>query len=191
MRNPASRPYDATTEYNRSRVAQLPIQSPFHPTSEERELPGSWCEGQTQSPETGEEEDRTRGGGHLKEFLVLLTKSVQVIVMPACLTDTIRSHSFSLSQRFEPTRTSWPCFMPHPPIGFLRRTEFFSHPAGHPRRAPNTLLVMSWRRSSRRRIPTPDQNTHSTHPTRRRHPTPLKMRPLSITCHHPPHRGKP
>jgi hypothetical protein len=56
MGHPAFRPYDATTEYNRSRVAQLPIQNPFHPTSEERELLGSWCEGTDPIPG-----DRRRG----------------------------------------------------------------------------------------------------------------------------------
>ena len=54
METPAFRPYDATTEYNRSRIAQLPSQRPFHPTSEERELRGSRCEGQAQIPEKPE-----------------------------------------------------------------------------------------------------------------------------------------
>jgi hypothetical protein len=34
------------------------------------------------------------------------------------LSDTIRSQSFSLSQRFEPAWASWLCFAPHPPLGF-------------------------------------------------------------------------
>jgi hypothetical protein len=46
-----------------------------------------------------------------------------------CLTDTIRSQSFSLSQRFNPARASWLCFAPHPPIGF-RSSELF--PLGQP-----------------------------------------------------------
>lgn len=35
-----------------------------------------------------------------------------------CLTAAIRSQSFSLSQRFNPTRTLRLCFAPHPPLGF-------------------------------------------------------------------------
>jgi len=42
----------------------------------------------------------------------------------ACLTDTFRSQSFSLSQRFDPARTSWLCFAPHPSRGF-RSSELF------------------------------------------------------------------
>jgi hypothetical protein len=39
--------------------------------------------------------------------------------VPACLTGTIRSQSFSLSQRLDPHSSSWLCFTPHPLIGFL------------------------------------------------------------------------
>lgn len=35
-----------------------------------------------------------------------------------CLTDTIRSRSFSLPQRFNPSETSWLCFTPLPSVGF-------------------------------------------------------------------------
>jgi hypothetical protein len=38
--------------------------------------------------------------------------------VPVCLAGGIRSQSFSLSQRFDPSETSWLCFKPHPPIGF-------------------------------------------------------------------------
>jgi hypothetical protein len=46
-----------------------------------------------------------------------------------CLADTVRSQSFSLSQRFEPAWAWWLCFAPHPPIGF-RPSELF--PLGQP-----------------------------------------------------------
>jgi len=39
-------------------------------------------------------------------------------MVPVCLAGGIRSQSFSLSQRFDPSETSWLCFKPHPPIGF-------------------------------------------------------------------------
>jgi len=55
--------------------------------------------------------------------------STWAIVVPVYLTDTIRSQSFSLSQRFEPARASWLCFAPHPPLGF-RSSEPF--PLGQP-----------------------------------------------------------
>lgn len=38
--------------------------------------------------------------------------------VPVCLTDTFRSRSFSLPQRFGPSETSWLCFTPLPSIGF-------------------------------------------------------------------------
>jgi hypothetical protein len=47
-------------------------------------------------------------------FGCLSTKSTRAIDGRAVL----RSQGFSPSQRFSPTRASWPCFMPHPPIGF-------------------------------------------------------------------------
>ena len=46
-----------------------------------------------------------------------------------CLSDTIRSQSFSLSQRFDLTRASWPCFVPHPPLGFAHGLQSFSRSA--------------------------------------------------------------
>jgi hypothetical protein len=39
-------------------------------------------------------------------------------LVPDCLPDTIRSQRFSRSQRLDPTWALWPCFMPHPPLGF-------------------------------------------------------------------------
>lgn len=44
--------------------------------------------------------------------------------MLVCLASTIRSQGFSPSQRFDPTRASWFCFTPHPPVGF-RPSECF------------------------------------------------------------------
>jgi hypothetical protein len=59
------------------------------------------------------------------EVRLLSAKTDQVIVsMPVYRTDTIRSQSFSLSQRVYPTWTSWLCFAPHPPTGF-RPSECF------------------------------------------------------------------
>jgi hypothetical protein len=58
--------------------------------------------------------------------------------------DTIRPQSFSLSRRFDPTRTSWLCFAPLPPMGFWP-SELF--PLGQPRRlsAPVAPLPLGWR----------------------------------------------
>jgi hypothetical protein len=38
---------------------------------------------------------------------------------PVCLAGTVRSQSFSLSQRFDPHSSLWLCFVPHPLVGFL------------------------------------------------------------------------
>jgi hypothetical protein len=46
-----------------------------------------------------------------------------------CLTDTFRSRSFTLPQRFDPTGASWLYFKPLPPIGF-RDLQSFSRPDG-------------------------------------------------------------
>jgi len=51
----------------------------------------------------------------------------QAIVVPDCLTGTIRSQGFSPSQRFEPAWTVWLCFTPHPPMGFGNGLQSFSH----------------------------------------------------------------
>jgi hypothetical protein len=53
----------------------------------------------------------------------------RAIVVPVCLSDTVRSQGFSPSQRFDPARASWLCFAPHPPLGF-RSSELF--PFGQP-----------------------------------------------------------
>jgi hypothetical protein len=62
--------------------------------------------------------------------------------VPACLTDTIRSRSFSLPQRFNPSETSWLCFTPLPSIGF-GPSELF--PPSQPLRlsTPVALLLFS------------------------------------------------
>lgn len=41
-----------------------------------------------------------------------------------CLSSTIRSQSFALSQRFNPAHTSWLYFMPLPSVG-LQPSELF------------------------------------------------------------------
>jgi hypothetical protein len=51
------------------------------------------------------------------------------IVVSVCLSDTLRSQSFSLSQRFEPARALWLCFAPHPPLGFVHGLQSFSRSA--------------------------------------------------------------
>jgi hypothetical protein len=61
---------------------------------------------------------------HLPRFRCLSAKSEVQIVVLACLTSTIRSQSFSLSQRFDPRTSSRPCFIPHPLIGFLAFRAF-------------------------------------------------------------------
>lgn len=56
--------------------------------------------------------------GRLPRFTYLSAKSEVQIVVLACLTSTIRSQSFPLSQRFGPRTSSRFCFIPHPLIGF-------------------------------------------------------------------------
>lgn len=71
-------------------------------------------------------------------FGSLLTTSASVVVhVSVYLTDTVRSQSFSLSQRFDPTDAWWPCFMPQPPSGFQVYRAF---PARVSRRAFRLLL---------------------------------------------------
>jgi hypothetical protein len=50
-------------------------------------------------------------------------------LVPACLTDTFRPQGFSPSRRLTPTRASWLCFTPLPPLGFWP-SELF--PLGQP-----------------------------------------------------------
>jgi hypothetical protein len=66
-------------------------------------------------------------------------KSVQVVVAPVYLADTIRPQSFSLSRRFIPTWTLWLCFTPHPPMGF-RPSELF--PLSQPYRLSATVALL-------------------------------------------------
>lgn len=62
---------------------------------------------------------------------------------PACLTDAIRSQSFSLSQRFSPGQSSWLYFTPHPPLGFMG-LQSFSHPVSRDvSRHPHTLMPLT------------------------------------------------
>jgi len=70
-------------------------------------------------------------------------KPTRVIVVPVYLADTVRPQSFSLSRRLDPTRASWLCFAPHPPVGF-RPSELF--PLSQPRHlsVPVALLPLGW-----------------------------------------------
>lgn len=52
------------------------------------------------------------------EVRLLSTFAAKAIVASDYLSDTVRSQGFSPSQRFDPARASWPCFVPHPPLGF-------------------------------------------------------------------------
>jgi hypothetical protein len=63
---------------------------------------------------------RLRGGfGRLLPWgSVPFGVSSRAIVASVCLFDAVRSQRFSRSQRFDPARASWPCFMPLPPLGF-------------------------------------------------------------------------
>jgi hypothetical protein len=71
---------------------------------------------------------RLRGGfGRLLPWgSVPFGVSTWAIVASVCLFDAIRSQRFSRSQRFEPARVSWPCFMPHPPLGFRNGLQSLS-----------------------------------------------------------------
>jgi len=63
-------------------------------------------------------------------FWFLSAKATQVIVSALVyLANAVRSQSFSPSQRFDPTWTSWFYFTPHPPIGFLAFRVFPSKSA--------------------------------------------------------------
>jgi hypothetical protein len=58
-------------------------------------------------------------------FGFLSTKSVRMIgSVLVYLANTIRSQSFSPSQRVDPIRTSWLCFTPNPPVGFWSSEVF-------------------------------------------------------------------
>lgn len=57
----------------------------------------------------------------------LSAESTRVIGVQRYLGCTVRSHGFSPSQRFAPTRAWWPCFMPHPPLGFWSSEPFPLH----------------------------------------------------------------
>jgi hypothetical protein len=68
--------------------------------------------------------------------------STRAIVVPVCLSDTVRSQGFSPSQRFEPARASWLCFAPHPPIGF-RPSELF--PLSQPEHLSMPVALLPFR----------------------------------------------
>jgi len=75
----------------------------------------------------------------------LSAKSAWVIGVQRCLGCTVRSQGFSPSQRFTPTRASWLCFAPHPPIGFWS-SELF--PLGQPRYLSISVALLSFRQWS-------------------------------------------
>jgi len=77
--------------------------------------------------------------GTFHEVRLLSAKSTQVIVALVCLTSTIRSQGFSPSQRLFPTRASWLCFTPHPPIGFRPSKPF---PLNQPFRLSTVVTLM-------------------------------------------------
>jgi len=97
----------------------------------------------------------TRMGRFQKEMVVtsdsflgvrfLSAESAGVIGVQRCLGRTVRSQGFSPSQRFSPTRASWLCFTPHPPIGF-RSSEPFPH--RQPRYLSISVALLSFRQPS-------------------------------------------
>jgi hypothetical protein len=71
-----------------------------------------------------------------------LSAEDQVIVHALVyLTSTIRSQSFSLSQRFDPTWAVWFYFTPHPPLGFPAFRAFPSQSAVVPFGTPYSPVV--------------------------------------------------
>jgi hypothetical protein len=76
--------------------------------------------------------------GIFPEVRCLSAKSTRAIVTSIYLIDAIRSQGFSPSQRFDPARAVWPCFVPHPLIGFLDGLQSFSH-----RRQPWRLSTLN------------------------------------------------
>jgi hypothetical protein len=69
--------------------------------------------------------------GHLPEVLGLPAKSNALVgKLPDYHTGTIRSQSFSLSQRFNPNTSLWLYFAPLPLIGFRPPKLFPLEPAG-------------------------------------------------------------
>jgi hypothetical protein len=73
--------------------------------------------------------------------LSLSAKQVRAIVVSVCLADTLRSQSFSPSQRLNPARTLWLYFAPHPPIGFVAFRVFPTQSAFTPLDDPYSLAV--------------------------------------------------
>lgn len=72
----------------------------------------------------------------------LSAKSARVIVHAlVCLANALRSQSFSLSQRFAPTRALRLCFTPHPPIGFGPSELCSTRPAAMPLGIRCSLVV--------------------------------------------------
>ena len=79
----------------------------------ERCLPPASHRGGSQAQDTQWESDDVSHG-----VRILSAFFTQAIVVPVYLAGTVRSQSFSLSQRFHPAWALWLCFAPHPPLGF-------------------------------------------------------------------------
>jgi hypothetical protein len=118
-----------STEAPQERRNQRPT---MQPTERERSntiaagehgLPGA-----TRRPPSGEHEPGVGVSDTSHGVRCLSTEpATGVVNAPVCLTDTIRSQSFSPSQRLDPPVASWLCFTPHPSIGF--GLQSFSHSA--------------------------------------------------------------
>jgi hypothetical protein len=95
------------------------------------------------SPRRGRRSDLTgrQDARHLPGVRFPSAKSARAIVATVCLSVTIRSQSFSLSQRLDPARALWLCFAPHPPMGFRPSKPFPPLPAVLPSGSRCSLAV--------------------------------------------------
>lgn len=91
--------------------------NPVIRTSTLTSLPKRRCDDDTQQVE------KTPSGGSVPFGEIRMTDRCASV----CLPDAFRSQSFSPSQRFSPGHSSWLCFTPHPPLGFMD-LQSFSHP---------------------------------------------------------------
>jgi len=72
----------------------------------------------------------------------LSAESARVIGSQCCLDCAIRPQGFSPSRRLSPTRASWLCFAPHPPIGFWSSEP---SPLRQPRYLSISVALLSFR----------------------------------------------
>jgi hypothetical protein len=97
--------------------------------------------------------------------------------MPAYLTGTFRSRSFSLPQRFDPPGASWLCFAPLPSIGF-RPSELF--PRDQPWHLSMPAALMPLEHIAHHRAdpdPSDGSRLQSLHPVERPTPDPAGLAP--------------